>query len=1210
MKIKKISIHGFKSFVDKTTLEFSSGTSGIIGPNGCGKSNIVDAIRWVIGEQNPRHLRGKSMEDVIFNGSDTRKPLGMAEVVLTFSNEDGNAPARYAGFTEIEISRRLYRSGESEYYINKVQSRLRDIIDLFTDTGIGTKAYSIVEQGQVGWLVNAKPEERRAIFEEAAGINKFKHKKQAAIRRLDSTKENLTRVNDIISEVKRQLNSLNRQAKKAERYKIFRDELKEVDLTLYSMELTRLKNLFDDTSRRLLELQDEEMALSNTIATREGLLEEYRTECIEAENEFKSVRERVYDYERRIQEKERGSDLIQARLDELKRNKERVAVEIEELGEKKDHEAAEIESLKTSMTEVQGGIENETTKLNEASEKLSTLAAELRSREDALRDIKTESLGISTRLNDIKHTLQGLLKDEDNLRIREARARTEIESLKLSLESKEAPLRDLREKTSSQAIEKEAIENEISDIRTKLASFVERRSALDSEHSCAKDELAMAASRLAALEEMERNHENLRGGARSIMQKEDKNGIYGILADCFETTPGYELAVEAVLGDRLQYVIVESHAEGIEAVEYLKKRAAGRGSFVPIKDLRTAAAPVPVQPGSYIPPGAKELIREVSVKDDFGAIMHSLLGDVLVVDDLRTALELWRQNGFYRTLVTLNGEIINPQGIITGGTGEGSDSGILQKRAEMKDIRSRAAGLEDTVTKLSMELESTAEEIAASEKLLEEKKECLHSVQIDALGTESELKKHTEEAERLAERVSSLDSEITEASEKLIEVSEKKSQLVKERESLEGELSLLEEKAVRLSSEIEGLAAKKEELSGIVTEIRVTLAQARERLESLRKELESRTSTLDETIQRMEVKVSEIASGSEEAKEKEEELKGLKASIEELLSARDSLRADETRKGEALGELEERIRGVEKELKGTKDKTSELLELKGELTIEVRELDMKMTNLKERASEKYTVDITTYAPANEAEVIEEGGDTGEAEGARNTGGRGALDEPELFDAETLKARKQELTDKINSMGNVNLSALDEFEELDKRHNFLLEQQADLTESVDSLMKAIFRINRTTRERFRDSFEEINAKFKESFPRFFRGGKAELRLTEGVDILEAGIDIVAQPPGKRLQNITLLSGGEKALTATSLVFSIFLTKPSPFCLLDEVDAPLDDANIDKFNTFVREMSELSQFLVITHNKKTMEIADTLYGVTMEEPGVSKIVTLRL
>lgn len=1183
MKIKKITIHGFKSFVDKVTLNLSSGTSGIIGPNGCGKSNIVDAIRWVLGEQNARHLRGKLMEDIIFNGSEARKPLGMAEVVLTFSNEDGQAGARFASFTEIEISRRLYRSGESEYYINKVQCRLRDIIDLFTDTGVGTSAYSIIEQGQVGWLVSAKPEERRIIFEEAAGINKYKHKKDAALRRLDATKENLTRVSDIISEVKRQLNSLNRQAKKAERYKLLKEDLRSIDLYLSSLEYNRVKESAEASRKRLETIKDEELAFQTGATARETLLEEIKTDFLAAESAYKEIRERVFRIEKDIQEQEQAATLARVRVEELTRNDERLRSEIEDLKAGSFAAAAEIETLKASIEEVSSFIERESARLAESSSLLEAAAAELREKEEELRVQRSETLRTSTRISDIRHSIQSQIKDEENLRMREARANTEMKEAAGGLAEREEPLRILTEKLSGAEGRREAATEELGDMRRRLEGLMGEKAAAAEGLKKAKDEHARAGAKLATLEEMEKNHESLKDGARSIMQKESKRGVLGLVADVIETNAGYEKAVEAVLGDRLQTVVVESHKDGVDAIDYLKANSAGRGSFVPVREARSAP-PVPVQAGGAAMNGARELIGEVKVKEGYQSIINYLLGEVLIVDDLASGLELWG-GGAYRTLVTRDGEVIDPQGTITGGAANAAEGGILQRRGEIKATRELASRLDATVSEAEEALGTVEGAIASTEAALEEKREALHALDLEKVAVQSELKRLTEETARLRGVEQAASVEITEAERKLSEITVKKAELLKEREELEQSMAEKEERAERLSGEITGLAAKKESLSSVVTEIRVAMAQTKERHESLQKLVSEKTSMIEATARKIESKTEEIERARAEVEAKTSQTGEIKARLEELLADVDRVKKEEVSQNERLEGLNARMREVEGELKSIKSQYSELQELKGELSIELREMELSAGNLKEKIAERYGTDIDAFDPAS-AGVDVEG-------------------PPDL---EALEVRRGDLRRRIADLGEVSLSALEEYAELDSRHAFLLDQQADLTASCDSLHAVINRINRTTREKFRRTFDEINAQFQINFPKFFNGGKAELRLTEDTDVLEAGVEIVAQPPGKKLQNITLLSGGEKALTATSLIFSIFLIKPSPFCLLDEVDAPLDDANIDRFNLFVKDMSQLSQFILITHNKRTMEMADALYGITMEEPGVSKVISV--
>ncbi len=1194
MKIKTLTIHGFKSFVDKTTFNFPSGASAIVGPNGCGKSNIVDAIRWVLGEQNARHLRGKEMQDVIFNGSDARKPLGMAEVALTFANDNGSAPSRFANYTEIEVSRRLYRSGESEYCINKVQSRLRDVVDLFTDTGIGTRAYSIIEQGQVGWLINAKPEERRAIFEEAAGISKFKHKKEAALRRLEATRENLTRVNDIISEVKRQLNSLNRQAKKAERYKALKEELKTAEVALSTHELLKLKTRMQEAVQRVASFVDEEAGLASLIGEKVLRAESLRVEAETADNEYRAMREDRFTIERLIQSDERISALSRMRIEELTRAEERLVAEIADL-EGQAHQAAEgIALLNARITELADSIVRSSASLEEHALRLAGLGSAFREKEDAHKGVVAQTVRLAASAQELRHALQTCIRDEDALRAKEAKAMAETAEYAKGIDANEGPANLLRDRIRSlfERGDEHALRQK--DAQATLSSIEE---ALDGKKTALRamtDEYAMVAARLSTLEEMEKSFENLKGGAKAVMLRGSGNGVKGLLADCIEANPGYERAVEAVLGERLQYVIVEDLKRGVEAIEYLKSNGAGRGSFVSVNEARlaplmamTANPPIsPLVKGGYRGVGGqsyKELLSEVRIKEGYQELMGSLLGEACVVVDLDQGLEMWRSGAPCRTLVTLSGETIDATGVITGGDAGGA-TGLLEKRGEIKKAGVAMAALAAEIAAREADVKEMETKALETRVELSSCAALVHSLALERVNAEAQLASLVVETGRLVKLKEAALAGAIEAEARLTQLIGKKADYSAQRQTIEEEAAQKEAQAAALSATLLTLAKDKEAAYAAVTEIKVALAGTRERLESLKGQVAAKTAFIDDAGKRIISKQEEIERSKAEVASKAEEMELLKTRLEQLLAEADVFKKQETEKAESIAATEARIKEIEAGLKALNAKQQELQELKGELSVEVKETQLGIDNIRDRIAERYGISIESTGAASEAAPSEE-------------------------ELKGLESQRQELREKITAMGEVSLSALEEFNDLERRHQFLIDQQTDLSGSVDALMRAITRINGTTREKFRTAFDEINAKFQETFPKFFSGGRAELRLTEDADILEAGVEIAAQPPGKRLQNITLLSGGEKALTATSLVFAIFLIKPSPFCLLDEVDAPLDDANIDRFNSFVREMAASSQFLLITHNKKTMEMSDALYGITMEEPGVSKTINVR-
>jgi len=1182
MKIKRLDIHGFKSFVDKTTFNFPMGITAIVGPNGCGKSNIVDAIRWVLGEQNPRHLRGKLMEDIIFSGSEDRKPLGMAEVVLTLSNEEGRAPAEYINFTEIEIARRLYRSGESEYYINKVQCRLKDIVDLFTDTGIGTRAYSIVEQGQVAWVINSRPEERRVLFEEAAGINRYRQRKEASLRRLEMARQNLTRVQDIIGEVKRQINSFSRQAKKAERYKVLREELKGIELFLTSKEYNGLKEKRGALESEWQRLRDRKVEFSTIISQKGATLEDLKTRFLKEDEALRAIREKVFEIDRSIQKKDGELRMVELKMDELLRNETRLLKEMEGLISQKEGLTRDIQNLKQAEGEILSQIGFKANELKGLEESLQGLTDKLRILERGLDEKKAEVVDLMTRLAHAKNTLLNLSRDEEGLGQRLTRAFKERDEGEGLLAKKEGVVKDLKERMEGIVSELQVMARtravQLDRIKELENLLAEREGLLKTR----KEEATLTSSRLQSLREWEENLDGLNDGARAIMLNKkvgsDWEGIHGLVADVIEVTPPYEKAVDAAMGERLQYIIVESQKEGVEAVEYLKARAGGRGSFIPLelKEKVTTSHPSRLEDKIEAP-----LIDLVQVKEGYHHIARYLLADFLLVKDLKMALELWRKDGSDKTIVTLDGEVVDAYGVITGGAS--NSTSILQRRREIKELTFRAEGLEERVRALVQEVTGLKERIKAGEGILEGLRDETHSKEIELVNIQGELKREEGEMTRLKERLNAINFECEDLQDGIKDISARKAELTNVKEGLEEGLKTLEALIKGLTEEMANLSSVRDVLTQKVTTQRVEMAGMKERLEGIRDNIERMDRALLELDMRRKATAKEIEKGREEMKTKEAEGQRLKEEMGCLLRLKDEVSRRDTHLEGVLNATSQEVASLEADLKGIKGELEGLQEGDNRLSLELKEIELNLIHLAERVNERYGVTIEDYLPSDDIKAMGE---------------------------EKLISRLDELKGQIEGLGEVSLSAIEECRELENRLQFLIDQQTDLTRSVETLQKIINRINRTTRQRFRETFDAINQRFQEVFPRFFQGGRAELRLIDEGEILDSGIDVVAQPPGKRLQNINLLSGGEKALTAIALIFSIFLIKPSPFCLLDEVDAPLDDANIIRFNNFLKEMARTSQFILITHNKGTMEIADTLFGITMETAGVSKMVSVEL
>jgi len=1175
MIISRLEIHGFKSFADKISLDFRQGVTAVVGPNGCGKSNIVDAIRWVMGEQSAKTLRGKLMEDIIFGGSEFRKPLGLAEVSLVFSTEDGRVPAKYLNFSEIQVTRRLYRDGESEYLLNGTSCRLMDISELFMDTGAGAKAYSIIEQGKIGMILNSKPEERRLIIEEAAGVTKFKARKQVALKKIDATKQNLLRVGDIISEIRRQMNSLQRQAKKAEKFKEYREELRDIELLFAVKGYAALAE-----DRKLLERELSSFRESSERNAREievcGTgLDEKKISLLETEKSLNQAQEETY----RI----RG---------EITGIENRIVFERKEqsgIGERLLRFSQELAALGERVVEAEVELGRQ--------EELGRNLAVAQSAEDEglqgveahLERLSEEEQILARRLDERRRELFAVLSEISQFTNQHTAAAKRLEILREQLERNRREAISVHEKLVAgveKVAELDSTRRDLTENRTELestlASLRVRETALrtaleeaDRAFQNERDRLSKQASRLHSLQELEAQFAGYGQGVRTICRAEKFAGrLMGVVADILEVTEEYEVALEAVLSERLQYVICESESDAREAVAYLRENSGGRCSFI-LKDVHACGE-------KETPEGTVRLLDRISVRSGNGGIAELLLGSTFLAENLDVAVTLGRKHPGL-TFVTLDGETISGGGVFHGGSLDAARQGLIHKKRQIKELTNevesltvRVAGRESERARLRNELRTTEESAKAA-------RQDLHRTEIQLVNAEKDLQRAREECQRFEERLAVKEME--------------DGQLHEELEALEKEIARTErEKSVResgkvsmeseLSSLQNSLADKQREIGDtreIVTTGKVRSASLREQQESCLRTVQRIVESVKDLHARRLRLESELENGTREKERIAALLTADEAELKTFLARQqnieDSCAAIRARyEAEAIHVREGEIR-----LKELRSEGEGLARSLGERNLKLSEITLRMRSLEETVAEKYRGPITSFAPKYQG-----------------------LD----FKEDERRARKEELLGLIEGIGEVNLTAIEEFREFEERFEFLSGQKTDLEESLHGLQQAIQRINRTTRKRFLDTFLLVNEKFQAVFPRLFCGGRAELRLTNEEDLLETGIEIIIQPPGKKLQNVNLLSGGEKALTAVALMFAIFLIKPAPFCLLDEVDAPLDEANIGRFNEMVREMSAFSQFIIITHNKATMTNSDCLYGVTMEEPGVSKLVSVKL
>ncbi len=1191
MRIKRLDMVGFKSFMDRTVLVFDQGVTAVVGPNGCGKSNVADAIRWVLGEQSARQMRGRSMEDVIFNGSESKPPLSMAEVLLTFENDrPSEVPPQYQGFSEITIGRRLFRTGESEYFINKAQARLLDINDIFFGSGIGRTAYSIVEQGRIGQIVSSRPEDRRAIVEEAAGITKYKKRREAAERKMEATQQNLTRVADIAQELGKQLESLNRQARRAEKYKGLRARIRELELhqaaTRY-LELTANRRAAEErhaaakadeaeTAARLAEveaaieadrarLSEGEKHLQGLSATEHELESGARVSEVSAE----AAERELHQIAERTRAEASEVEALKAQAEELSREREaleRQREDLSSLGGTDEARLAEVEAALREISQAEGSLLSE---VEAARAEASSALGQAAGHTSQLAQIERQRLDSKARLAKVRAETEELASRSlslDGSRSQYVEKLGKTRQLKLRLEEQRGAHEEMLERTRSEFIQNEA----------KLITL--------------REELSDKRARLHSLAEVMRNYEGYGRGVRSLMTRAGQDGepardrgIFGLVADVISAPPDYEDAVEAVLGERLQYVIVESHSQGVEAIDWLKSAAEGRASFVPLARLRESDAPAGeidrTHPGFVAP-----CLEVVRYDPSYEKVVRFLLGDAVMVRDLPSALEMWQASGHKRTLVTLGGEVLDPYGVVTGGPLEGEGHGALQRRREMQE-------LEETVRAFEAEFSLAQERHRTLQARLLQLEAGLKTLDRDGrekdlslLDQEKDLARVGEELERVGQRVGQLEVERAQLEEALAALAREEEEHRIAGATAEAQQSRAEERAREAAARMDEVRQRGEVLTAEVVNLKVKVAADAERRESIGSALGRVDAARREVDERRARLFAAMSEANARAAELRGRMEGTRVDVErlqaELGRAREALARHRTAQ-EALGEAvrsgDTRARDLRKRLEATQQAAAEA-------ALTAREQALELAHLEEQTRERCQAEV------------------------RHEVARFHLERPP---SEEERQKLEDLKAQAERMGPINLTAIDEYDELAKRHEFMVAQKADLEASLTDLKAAIVKINRASRERFRETFDLVNEKFQQVFPRLFNGGRAGLVLTQdsGGDS-EGGVEIFAQPPGKKLQNVNLLSGGEKALTAVSLIFAIFLIKPAPFCLLDEVDAPLDDANVGRYNELVREMCKASQFILVTHNKRTMEMVDTLYGVTMEEPGVSKLVSVRL
>jgi chromosome segregation protein len=1206
MYLKNLTMFGFKSFADKTSLNFQPGVAAIVGPNGCGKSNVSDAIRWVLGEQSAKALRGGEMADVIFNGTDGRKPIGMAEVSLTIGGVD-EEHMRAAGvemaYNEVTITRRVFRDGGSEYFINKTPCRLKDIQQFFMGTGMGKTSYSIMAQGNITQILSSKPDDRRLVFEEAAGITKFKSQKKEALRKLEYTDQNLLRIQDLIREVKRQIGSLQRQAGKARRYKQIADELRHLETQL---------------ARHQFDVLMAEISNRETTAERLRMDMEICSESLlRAEDEILQLRSRLSELEEQIAESQRkGMELKgecdrhdsrihfnEERLRELEQQNARALSDITEAEERSRMATDELALVTEKLNAANAALEEHRKTLQQKREALQAVEQELIAKQDAMRKAQSDAFAAAQQLTRVRNEINALdlLKEGNVVRLEKLSAeKIQLEEERTRLETR---LHEFAANVESEKLNVATSRGTVEERQARLKEIQVELNRIGQELDGVVRQQAEKKSRLNVLEQLQESHEGFGAGAQAALKQ--SKSVLGSLTDKIRVPDEYIAAVESALGHNLQLVLTEQPESAQEILAGLASNKQGRASIAALGLQSAANAPLT----SEQTVGTLAL-SVVEADDAIRPLISALLGRLIIVDDLAAATSAWRETKGEFDYVTRGGELLNRHGIYTGGSVNSSNNGkapssILGRKNQIKELQAQLATLQEQVNEISRGKGALQSEQTALQASLQQAQTELRAQEVAIATHEGEFKALQNSQRVLHQKIDTVVYEIQSLAAQEKAGNDKRAALAAQVAECEQREQAAQELVTQLGTGLDDLRQHRDTATAALTETKVLLATDEQLAASFGKQrgpLEQRIQELNAlALQRR----GEISSCIKRKEQAELENADSRQQIERLQHDREIVNTRTAGLVEDKSGVDADVSSREENLRGQRGRLTSLQQQRGTVDVELAQKNMSVQNLRERIQQKYQINIDdvrsecitiTYADEGQAKVQTLSPEEMAAAGAGT-------------DWDAISSQVGEMQKRLDEMGPVNLVAIEEYEETEQRHTFLSTQYDDLVKAKTELMEVINRINTQTKEMFTQTFLQIRENFRNLFVEIFGGGKADLILTDENDVLESGIDIVARPPGKQLQTISLLSGGEQTMTAVALLFSIYQVKPSPFCVLDELDAPLDESNINRFVRVLQRFIEHSQFIIITHNKRTIGMADVLYGVTMQEHGISKIVSVK-
>ena len=1264
MKLQKLEIVGFKSFADKEDFVFESGITAIVGPNGCGKSNVMDAMKWILGEQSAKSLRGKEMSDVIFGGSSARSSVGLAEASLTISNEEGILPVEYK---EVVITRRLYASGESEYLINKNACRLKDIREVFLGTGVGVNSYSIIEQGKVEALLQANANERRAVFEEAAGISKFKAKKRETLVKLEKTQHNLLRINDIVREVERQLRSIKIQATKAKKFKEYCERLRELKLNLSLKNYRDLMTNESDISSKISQISKESEEVLSVIDSMD-------VEVLDFESQLSAIDQKASETTAEIISIE--AKIANAK-DRINFNNEKIT-DLEQQGH---NYSEDLKVIREKITENRDRLINTKKALDDMNESTGSVSENLVSREEKFKEVVMEASILSESIEEKKSAMmdiyhaqsktQNELGNQETIKEtlvnRKSRIETTLTDISVQIDASAKNLHDLKALYTNHASELKNKADKQFGLKGLLADLAEKNGQCDEQISIHENIRSRKQSRLEVLEDYELRSEGVDSGVKAILteaanKKDEFSGIRGLVADTLKVDLPYACAIETALGELTQSIIANSYEDSINAINFLKKSDSGNATFLLLdkindyqlsvgntNELENADQEEPKQLDSSIEKIYSAIIGKasylVTYDKEFKSVFDYLLDKTLVVEDFtkasfvissiyqdNSAAKLIRSKyGTINRIVTLDGALIETSGVIKGGSAR-EKSGLILRKSEIDSIRAELIVIEEKVKTLHEEKKLSMEKLNNTRDSLDLVTGEIEKLKIVILNNENEKKQEDLKCEKLNEERDVTSSELIEIEQNMQSIDKREEELKEEGNRLASQHQELEHEINIISEEMVELEELKASVQEEITEIKITIAQNSEKKEALLQAV--RHSELND--KELNGQLNARSSGIDDCKDRKI---NAVAELEELNGSIDSINEKKNETEELLSRFSEdrerifNLLGEKKTEAGEHKTNQQMLEKQlNELRLKENEYQVRTSDLEDRIFEEYKINLSDldskesiqeddsldnedYADNDENRSMEATPDTVDQLGKASQNGEMVgsetmtLIENNDTDWNAVKAEVEELTEKIRKIGSVNVEAIQELEESEARFEFLTKEREDLGKSEKILHDIIEKLNHSSRELFEETFNNIKEHFYTFFRKLFGGGRANIVLEEGVDILDAGIEIIIQPPNKEFKSIALFSGGEKVMITVALLFAILKSKPTPFCLMDEVDAALDESNIGRFTSVLTEFAQNTQFIIISHNKKTMQIADVIYGVTMEEPGVSKKVAVR-